>query len=72
MKFKYPLLLVLVPLFALFAGYEYLKRSGIVMPVEIFGTFLLIVLIVYSYLWQKKWKEDRKILLEQMENKKEK
>lgn len=71
MKFKYPLLLVLLPLGALFVGYEYLKMRGIVMPVEIFGTLLLMVLIVYSYLWQKKWKEDRKVLLEQMENRKE-
>lgn len=68
MKVKYPLLLVLLPLFVLFAGYEYLKRRGILMPIEIFGTLLLLVLVTYAYLWQKKWKEDREILLEHMKN----
>ncbi len=64
--FKYPLLLVLLPLFVLFAGYAYLEEKGISVPAEVFGMFLLLVLILYAYLWQKKWKEDREILLEKM------
>ncbi|KYK38698.1 MAG: hypothetical protein HXS46_17435 [Theionarchaea archaeon] len=64
--FKYPLLLVLLPLFVLFAGYSYLEEKGISVPVEVFGMFLLLVLVLYAYLWQKKWKEDREILLQKM------
>jgi uncharacterized membrane protein YfcA len=71
MKFKYPMLLLLFALFAVFAGYVILERQGIQMPSEIFGTLLLFVLVGYAYLWQRKWKEDREKLIEQVRSQKD-
>ena len=67
MNQKYSMLLVFVALAALFAAYSLFETHGIVMPIEVFGGLLLIILAAYAYSWQKKWKED---LEKQMKKKK--
>ncbi len=69
MKFKYPLLFVFFALFLLFAGYVFLESRGVSVPDNVFAGLLLVLLVTYAYLWQKKWKEDRERMLEQMKMK---
>ena len=72
MKFRYPMLFVFFALFLLFAGYVFLESQGVSVPDNVFAGLLLVLLVTYAYLWQKKWKEDRERMLEQMKMKEQK